>query len=158
HVLTEHLISLPPTMIGFRHMEQTNAGEEDMALTVIAPAGTRKAILSLEPRANFGRCGYLVVRCACTVWPAWRSPWPCSAATAPGLPHLSPSEQAGRPAPPEAEGHPGPAVRRCPMPPPAVAAAPVGAGPMGRPAAGRRWWRPWTSPTSGRGTRCSSRW
>ena len=42
-VLTEHLISLDPTRIGLRHIEQTNAGDVDMALTVIAPAGARKA-------------------------------------------------------------------------------------------------------------------
>ena len=41
-VLTEHLISLLPTVIGLRHMEHTNAGEVAMALTVIAPVGWRK--------------------------------------------------------------------------------------------------------------------
>jgi hypothetical protein len=34
HVLTEHLMTLPPTGMGLRHIEQTKAGAVDITVTV----------------------------------------------------------------------------------------------------------------------------
>jgi hypothetical protein len=51
-VLTEHLMTLPPTAIGFRHMEQTNAGAGDIRDTVTG----RDAINEINLRT--GSCGY----------------------------------------------------------------------------------------------------
>ena len=51
-MLTEHLMTLPPTAIGLRHIEQTKAGAGDIGDTVTGRGSVNEINLRTEP------CGY----------------------------------------------------------------------------------------------------